>query len=438
MSGVLVRAQYLLSMDSPPVENGGLFFMDGQVLAAGRFNDLLDLPFDEQIDLGEGVLFPGLINLHCHLNLTGIPADRQKPPGFAAWARQMVDVIGQWSDTDAASAIQSGLRQLLRNSGCTTVLDHRPMGVHLHPRDGGAGPLPRVLSSMEFGGVLAGVPTEYLFEECRSRCEALLLEGGKGSLNPQSWLSPHAPYSVSPGLLQQLFTSNFAAAMPVRYSIHVSESADEQEYFSSSSGAMWEWLQGGAAISPVTPQAATPLGHLIACGLPPQQSLLVHANFLSERELSWVRERGCALVHCPRSHHFFGHGTNPVRTWEKLGIQWGIGTDSLATVCGAPADGSTQLELSLLEEARVLQRQVPSLSPSRILYRLTAGAAAAMGLRGNIGVLAGRAVADFNFMPFDAGFQPSPDRVAEDLAEIILAAAPGAFRTFIAGVEVTD
>ncbi len=67
----LYRGSSVLTMSSPPISDGGLAVRGSEVLAVGRWKDLLsEHPAAIQEDLGEVILMPGLINAHCHLDYT--------------------------------------------------------------------------------------------------------------------------------------------------------------------------------------------------------------------------------------------------------------------------------------------------------------------------------------------------------------------------------
>ena len=58
-------------MVSPPVQDGGVLFAGGQILAVGPFPELRRSAAEaEVIDAGNAVVLPGLVNAHVHLELS--------------------------------------------------------------------------------------------------------------------------------------------------------------------------------------------------------------------------------------------------------------------------------------------------------------------------------------------------------------------------------
>lgn len=427
----IIRSTYVLPLKGAPIEDGALFFYDGVIAAVGRYKDLAGHSSVVE-DLGDGVLFPGLINGHCHLGLTEIPMLRFEKAGFSGWAKSVIGEIASRAEGGMKTARKAGLNQLVRNCGCTTILDHEPLH-DLIPGGGeleaGAEPTPQVLRSPEFGGTLAGLDTKELF----SQIAGLLGKSGPAPGIPH-FISPHAPYSVKPDLLGAIGSLMFSSRPEIRVSMHVAESDDEEAYFREGSGGMWDWLQS-SAVSPVVPLHPSPLRHILGCGIPLEQLVLVHANFLTDDELDDVRTCRAGLVHCPSSHDFFSHTRHPVRSWMDRGLRWCLGTDSLATThpdeCGVR-------ELDLLRECRLLKGKVPGITNRQLLESVTVRAAEVLGLDGVAGDLDSGHRADMNFLSVENLNLKRKSHLSEELAEFIIYSRPRelGMRTWIKGREV--
>jgi aminodeoxyfutalosine deaminase len=81
------------------------------------------------------------------------------------------------------------------------------------------------------------------------------------------------------------------------------------------------------------------------------------------------------IVHCPRSHDYFGHSRFPFERLRAPGFNICLGTDSLAS----------NEDLSLFAEMRAFQKVFPSISPEDILRMTTANAAAALSQENVLG-----------------------------------------------------
>jgi len=66
---ILYRARYILPITAPPV-TGGVVAVDGDRIA--YVGPRASGPGGDEYDLGDTVLLPGLVNTHCHLELTAM------------------------------------------------------------------------------------------------------------------------------------------------------------------------------------------------------------------------------------------------------------------------------------------------------------------------------------------------------------------------------
>jgi len=113
----LVSARWVVPIDTPPIAEGALALADdGAVLAVGRRAELR-AKFPEVPELrAAGVLMPGLVNAHCHLELS-LHADAVAGGhGLFAWATELMRVragdaperVRDVAATAAAAAVALG------------------------------------------------------------------------------------------------------------------------------------------------------------------------------------------------------------------------------------------------------------------------------------------------------------------------------------------
>ena len=82
---MIIRAQVVVTMDGPPIENGAVRVRGERIIEVGKISDLGDA--DEIVDLGDHILLPGLINAHCHLDYTCLHGKIPPTQSFADWIR---------------------------------------------------------------------------------------------------------------------------------------------------------------------------------------------------------------------------------------------------------------------------------------------------------------------------------------------------------------
>lgn len=371
-------------MVQPPIENGVLVLSSGVVIAVGRWLDLAPHVTPRPVDLGEVAVLPGLINAHCHLDYTDM-AELIPPVGsFADWIKSITVLKAAWGYADFARSWLRGARMLVEH-GVTTVGDIEAVP-ELLPDVWEATPL-RVFSFLEMTGVKNRVEPARLVSEVRALASSLRSERSR------AWLSPHAPYSTTPELLR--LTAELARAHGWRITTHVAESAEEFEMFRHARGPLHDWLARNARDMSDC-GGCSPVRHLDRQGLLAENFLAVHANHLEAGEAALLAQREASVVHCPRSHAYFGHRPFPLGSLRKAGVNVCLGSDSLATTL---RENAAPPELDMLAEMRCFQAHHPGVDPATILRLATLHGARALGFSGRLGQLSAGALADLALIP---------------------------------------
>lgn len=169
------------------------------------------------VEFYAGVLVPGLINVHCHLELSYLRGAIAQDGGFAAFARSMGRVRGQFSEQERAAAIAAADARMWAE-GMQAVGDvangDSAFAVKARSR----------LSYRTFAEVF-GLHTDSTDEQRR------LLR------YPETSLTPHSIYSVQDALFREI-----CAEGDEPLSIHFMETPAEAELFEQR-GELWEWYR---------------------------------------------------------------------------------------------------------------------------------------------------------------------------------------------------
>jgi len=387
----LYRGRAILPMSRPVIEDGGLAVRGSEILSVGRWEDLVrENPGATRIDLGEVILMPGLINAHCHLDYTMMRGALFGRGTFSSWIQRLNAMRRSLDQRDYLDAIAAGLQEL-RHWGCSTVfniesfpelvpfLPESPIRVwwFLEVMD--------VRSRLHSAEALAGAIT--FFERAGEG------SGGFG-------ISPHAPYTVSADLFK--LAGLYAQKYRMPLCTHLAESEEEVLMFSKGEGALHEFLQSiGRSMDDCG--GTTPVQAVLGQGLLPQGTLLVHMNHLSDddRDLMTRTAGEYPVIHCPRTHRFFGRERFDLGFYRNAGIPVLLGTDSLAS----------NHDLNMFAELRAMAEDHPSLDPSELFSMVTTRPAAAIGRAGRLGELSPGALADFIAIPDPMGSEGVMERV---------------------------
>ena len=332
----------------------------------------------EADDLGEVILLPGLVNAHCHLDYTDFVGAIPTPRSFTDWINAIVDLKADVNDTAHCESWLHGAAQCLRHG--TTTLGNIETRPDLLPKLWAATPL-RMVSFLELIVIRAHSDAAQAVADATDWIVNHKPPRGRAGL------SPHAPYTTKPDLLEACAGTGLPMAM------HLAESAEEDEMFRQGTGALYERL-AAAGREMTDCGSGSPIAHAQRNGVLRKNLLAIHGNYLDDDDLHLLAENQVSLVHCPRSHAYFGHAPFRAEALRAAGVNLCLGTDSLATM----RDGDA--ELSLFDELRVHYEEFPDVSAETLLQRVTTNPARALGMVGQVGELATDAFADLISLPF--------------------------------------
>jgi len=312
---------------------------DGRVLSVGTCTEPDRMSGTE---FYSGVLAPGLVNAHCHLELSYLRGAIPEGCGFAGFAGAMGQVRERFGPEERLRAVaaadaamwQDGVQAVGDiSNGDTTFSVKERSRVAYH-------------TFIEFFGLrLASADS----------VRPLLR-------HPHTSLTPHSLYSVQDAPLRAI-----AAEGDAPLSVHFMESPAEGELFERR-GALWEWY-GRAGFTCDFLGYGSPAKRLVASVPPDRSVVLVHDCCVGQRDIDLIMEHFTAPVYwclCPRSNRYISRLEPPVELLRRNGLNICLGTDSLAS----------NDRLSVLEEMKLLSG-VPL---PELLGWATAGGASALGM----------------------------------------------------------
>jgi cytosine/adenosine deaminase-related metal-dependent hydrolase len=353
MSGTTLATTWVLPVDGPPIRGGRVSAADGRVVWVGRAGDP-GAPEGAVRDLGPGVLLPGLVNAHCHLELSPLAGKVPFGTGFVPWVEAVVAARGRLAE-DAGRSRAEAIRSL-EERGTVAVGDVSNTLEHL---DQLAASRLRVVVFLE---LLAWDPARA--ELTMTWAEERLAEAHRAPAVDVR-LAAHAPHSVSPELLRRLVERGGVAA------IHLAESPEESRFLSEGDGPWADFLERrGLGHVGFRPPGTSPVEYVDGLGLLHPGLMAVHAVQVDDEDRRRLARRGVSVAVCPRSNRNIGVGTADVPALLAAGVHLCLGTDSLASV----------ETLDVLDEAVCLARQFPGLDPAAVVRMATAGGAEALGL----------------------------------------------------------
>lgn len=387
----VLSADYVLPISGELIKDGAVAIEKDKIIAVGNREKLArEFSESERENFSEAVIMPGFVNCHSHLEITamrGFLDDVEED--FYSWLIKLTVTRGEkLTEKDVETAAILGALEGAR-SGVTCFADIGRMGKAGFAALKKNGLRGVVFQETEFSPDNKTAPED--FEKLKEKF--LNLKDAETEL-VKIGLSPHAPYTVSRNLFERI--TEYSLEKNVKITIHVAESAQEQELMTNGTGFFadvykkygFEWN---------SPNLSS-VEYLDQIGVLRAEPLLAHCVKVSERDIELIKQNDSRIAHCPKSNAKFGHGVAPLEKFLASSVKVGFGSDSVASnnVC------------DILEEARfgtLYARNAPErkrfLKAKEIIETATLGGAKALGLENEIGSLEAGKQADLIVITLD-------------------------------------
>jgi 5-methylthioadenosine/S-adenosylhomocysteine deaminase len=356
-------AAWVVPIAGQPIRDGGVLVDDGRIVAVGPAGELGDAG---EVTEYPGVLTPGLINAHAHLQYGPSFADLAGGgQAFPDWLLQMNQRRATMGDDGWRAEVASSW-ELAYASGTVAVAD--------------------IVTNVSALDVV--VPGKRYLESVALPSQAWPAEQDRLApvLNEHSetGLSPHTLYTIGTAVLRG--SIDLARRTERRLHPHLAETADEEQFVRHGDGplAVWEFAAELRGVG----SGRSPAEYLDSLGGLGDDVHVAHGTHLSENDRALLRRRGTAVALCVRSNAILRAGVPPVAALLREGSPIAVGTDSLAST----PDLDLLAEARALAAAAIAQGYTDADLAARILQACTRGGAYAIG-RPDLGVLAPGATA---------------------------------------------
>jgi len=350
----LYRARWVLPVHQPPIADGAIIVRGLSIDAVGPFADIKDtLPENAHVDLGEVVIFPGLINAHTHLDNSVLANIEMPAEGMVTWVEAHQQAMAEFSEKEIRSAY---LQQLdgLADLGTLAIADITYLSREKLPQ------ADQPLWSLSFFEVRG-------FD--RQRAEVNLERASKEFEHAWTtvsgvWnrfgISAHGPHSLNREVLQTI--AERCLRRGDVFTLHCAESQEELEFMKSGSGPFAEGIKRwGFWDDEWKAPGMSSVKYLDSLGVLDANTMAVHCVHLDDDDLDIFTRSGATACLCPRSNENMNTGTARAAEMKERNIPMVLGTDGL---------GSAQT-LSMFDEMAACARIHPGLSPDDILAMAT-------------------------------------------------------------------
>jgi aminodeoxyfutalosine deaminase len=341
----------------------------------------------DDIQAVKGILSPGFINCHCHLELSHLKGAIPEKTGMVDF---LLAVMQQrnFSAEQVATAIADAELAMLRN-GIVGVGDICNTAITFTQKQQGRLYYHNFIEAMGF--------VEQVAERRFTESMKVFEQFGSLSAMPIAYNSivPHAPYSVSPRLFDLIthFPGNQLLTM------HNQESLAEHEFFDKGSGdlkRLYDSLQ--IDISFFKASGGSSLRHCISHFLPNQTVILVHNAFTGEDDVQLLADKQPGKANfffclCPNANFYIGNKLPDIDMLSRSKVPLVVGTDSLAS----------NHQLSIVAELKTIHQHFPHIEIFELLQWATVNGARALDVDQYLG-------------SFEKGRQPGIVLIENDLS----------------------
>lgn len=384
----LIEARWIAAVEPAGVilEQHALAIKDGRIVALlPQAEARRCFAARQTFSLQQHVLIPGLINLHTHAAMSLLRGYADDLP-LMDWLQQHI-----WPAE--AKFVTSGFvrdgallacAEMLRG-GITCFND-----MYFFPEATAEAAL-RLGMRATLGILSIDFPSAYASDAEDYLSKGLAL---RDRLREQTLISfsmaPHAPYSVSDRLFEQVVTLAAQLDLPIHTHIHETQNEIAES---------------------LRQYGVRPLERLRRLGLLTPSLIAVHAVHLEPGEIESLALHGCRVAHCPVSNLKLASGIAPVAQLVRAGVTVGLGSDGAAS--NNRLDMFREMNLAALL-AKGSTGDATAIDAHTALRMATLNGAVALGLEQEIGSLTVGKQADICAVRLDdLAVQPCHDPVAQ-------------------------
>ena len=354
-------AQFIITGTGAVLEKGIIAVNDDGVITdvidtGGELTEMSSLEFYN------GVIVPGFVNAHCHLELSHLKGVFPEKTGLPGFLKNVLQHRFSPEEIVLEAAMKADFE--MWNNGVSAVGDISNHNLTFQLKASSKIYYHTFIESLGFSPTRA----ERAFDWSR-----ICLQEAK-SLGLTASVVPHAPYSISKELFAKI--SQLAEEEGAILSIHNQESPDEDDLYRSGTGQIVTHLTQNLLldISHFTPSGRSALATVLGW-LPTRNNLLLIHNICTTKDdIEMIkRERESDktwFVLCPNSNLYIDDHLPDIMLFRENHLRLCVGTDSLAS----------NRKLSILDEMKTIQKHFPDIPFNDVVTWATRNGAEALGI----------------------------------------------------------
>lgn len=359
-----ITADYIFPVSSAPIKNGVIEVNDkGEIIKIGAQADYTS----DELEIYKGVIIPGFVNTHCHLELSHMKGKVDTGTGLIPFITGVVTNRAA-SKSEILEAIATAEKEMIDN-GIVAVGDiSNVTDTFAQKAQGNL----RYYNFIEFFDFLQDDAAQAEFDKYKAVYDELELVNGS-----RKSCVPHAPYSVSERLFRLINDAN-AAGKGATISIHNEETPPENDLFLSKTGGFIDFYGSfGINLDKFEATGKTSIYYAIENMNPAERTLFVHNTLTSTEDIAAanVWSDNVYWATCPNANLYIENRLPNYKLFLDANAKMTIGTDSL----------TSNWQLSILDEMKTIARFQSYVSFETLLKWATLNGAEALGFEKDLG-----------------------------------------------------
>jgi len=358
-----ISADKVFNADGKLIENAVLVVdNEGKIL---KITDRTEFDLSE-LEIYNGVIVPGFVNTHCHLELSHMKAKVDTGTGLIDFIKSVVTKRNVEQEL-IIDAIAKAEKEML-DAGIVAVGDISNVPDTFAQKSKGN---LKYYSFVEFFDFLQNQNASAEFEKYKAVYDALpLAEGSKKSC------VPHAPYSVSEKLFALINEANAGEIKTI--SIHNQETPPENELFMQGSGGFVDFYgQFGISLNSFQPNGRPAIHYALQNMDSRHRTLFVHNTLTTADDIRFAQNWNPNVfwASCPNANLYIENNLPNYSFFLETGAKVCLGTDSL----------TSNWKLSILSEMQAIAKYQSYITDETLLSWATLNGALALGFEDELG-----------------------------------------------------
>lgn len=320
----------------------------------------------DSIEKHRGYIIPGLVNTHCHLELSHMKGTVNTGTGLVSFIKSVVS-YRDFAQDEIDRAIQEADAEMYGN-GIVAVGDisNKKDTALVKARS-----KLKYYTFVEAFDFIDSVQAQQIYD---GYMEVYNYHVHEGAIHQS--MVPHAPYTVSPKLFELINSKNQGEQKTI--SIHNQETIHENQFFIDKTGDLLDFYAGfGLPLDQFTPNGKPSLYYALEHMDPSHRTLFVHNTMMSAADIeaaqSWCQS--CYFATCPNANLYIENTLPNYQSFIDAKAVMTIGTDSL----------TSNWQLSILDEMKTIQKYQSQVDFPTLVEWGTINGAKALGFDDELG-----------------------------------------------------